>query len=200
MTSASTRRRAMPLVLLLTLTGACTVGPSSPDDRSSGTERRQAQRAAIAEVLSDGTLQVDLADPPSREDLALPPGRTSVPLEADEGTVEVVVTAGGDTVLTTPADTVVVSAPDGTSPPEGVVVLRRGLSPEELREVVDGAVADLGVDRAAADLALRDISGDLASDTSRVLDAEVAPPATLQVEVGRTALEGRGSVTYHVSW
>ncbi|MEJ5914392.1 hypothetical protein [Pseudokineococcus sp. 1T1Z-3] len=173
---------------------------SSPDDERGGTGSRQAERAAVAEVLADGTLRIDLTDPPSREDLALPPGRTSIPLEADEGTVEVVVTTANDPVLAVPADTVFVSAPDGSSPPEEVVVLRRGLTDEELRDVVDTAVLELGVDPVAGDLALRDISGDLASDTSRVLDTQVASPATIQVEVGRTALEGRGSVYYHLSW
>lgn len=203
--TARARRRAVPLVLLLTLTGACTVGPSTTgdptrDDRGSASERRQAQRAAVADVLADGTLRIDLADPPSREDLALPEGRTSIPLERDGGGLEVVVASGDETLITTPAETVVVRAPDGTAAPEGVVVVRRGLSPEQLRDVVDTAVADLGVDRAEADLALRDLAGDLELDTTRVLGADAAAPATLEVEVGRTALEGAGFVNYHLDW
>jgi len=193
------RRLAVLLVLPSTLVGACTTGPSPPDDQTP-TGRRQAQRAAVAAVLADGRVEVDLADPPSRGDLALPPGRTSIPLEPDEGTVDVVVTSGDDAVLQTPADTVVVRAPDGTAPLEGIDISRRGLSLEELRGVVDAAVADLGVDRAAADLALRDVGGQLDSDASRVLDAEVPPPARLSVEIGRTALEGRASVSYLLQW
>ncbi|GAA2018644.1 hypothetical protein WDZ16_09360 [Pseudokineococcus marinus] len=208
-TPARTRRRALPAralpalvlpVLVLSLTGACTVGPTTPDERGSASERRQAQRAAVADLLADGTLVLDLDDPPARVDLALPEGRTSIPLERDGGGLEVLVTAGGQDLLRTPADTVVVSAADGTAPPGSVVVVRRGLTDDELRDVVDGAVADLGVDRARADLALRDVSGDLELDTTRVLATDVAPPASLEVEVGRTALEGEGFVNYHLDW
>ncbi len=187
------------LLVVLVLVGACTGGPSTPDERGSASERRQAQRAAVAELLADGTLVLDLDDPPSRTDLALPDGRTSIPLEREGGGLEVLVAAGGQDLLRTPADTVVVTAADGTAPPGSVVVVRRGLTEGQLRAVVDGAVADLGVDPSQADLALRDVSGDLELDTTRVLATDV-PSASLEVEVGRTALEGEGFVAYHLDW
>ena len=161
----------------------------------------QDQRESAAEVL-EGGLDIDLAEPPTRADLAMPDGRRRYVLElAERESFDVTVRFTDGHVLRTPASTVDVTS-DGTHDPTSMVVRRTGLSPAELETTLRDAVTSLDADAGRVDayLAAAPSTTEGDSDLMRSIPTDVGPSETLSIEPIVTALEGRISIDYSISW
>lgn len=157
---------------------------------------------AVAAVLADGRVEIDLSDPPSRADLAVPDGRRTSFLERpDRSAYEVVVTFTDGTTLTTPAH-VVGATTDGESDPTGVTVLRHDLTLEELEAALRDAVAQLGVDEARVESYLRSARTAQERETTvkRALPAEGLAPERVEVQPIAHGFDQRYQLNYLVDW
>lgn len=182
-------------LVLVAVTGGCTV--------TAGNSTRDAQREAAEAVVGDGSVTVDLTDPPSREELAVPEERTTVFLQRDgREPFDVTVRFRDGHELTTPAAVLGVETDGPGTAPKALTIRRDEMTLDDLRAALDSAVADLGVDRADADDALRraEQAGSGDKDLIVTLRTAVADPDRLELEPVVSAMEGRVSINYLVHW
>ncbi|RYU14209.1 hypothetical protein [Nocardioides iriomotensis] len=182
------------LALTLTL-GGCNVTVGNSD--------RQAQRDAIADVVGDGELTLDLSSPPSRDDLALAEGRRTVILEREGGQpYDLTVVFGDGTRLATSVEWISVTAPDAESDPTQLVARRAGDDLDGVRVALDEAVADLGVDAGEADRVYGDVAGagGGAADVQRSVTTSVSAPERLSIQPIGKANREEYVVNYTVEW
>lgn len=143
-------RLGFTMLLMVTLALVLAVRvPSSP----SGVEE---QEAATAAFLASGVVAVDLSAPPTREELAVADGRGTVyHRNPDDSPFSVDVAMADGKVLRLTATLVAVTTRDGGEPVE-MLVARNDLTFAQLREVLDVAVTEWGVDETWARTAVSD--------------------------------------------
>lgn len=165
--------------------------------------KRDEQRQLREAVLGDGSLEIDLSEPPSREDLALAEGDHSTVLQPDEAAPFMVTVRFSDSrTLTTSASSLGVTAADPESPPSRVIIRRDGMTVAELEEVLRESVGDFGADPARVVALIEGARGATNGqvDFRRSLPTALAGPERLDIQPIVTALEGRASVNYTVTW
>lgn len=160
------------------------------------------QESEEQRVLADGTVEIDLADPPTREDLAVPEGRRTFFLERpDKEPYEVVVTFTDGTTLRTPASVLGVTT-DGTGDPTALAVVRTDLTFEELEEALRGGVEQLGVDEARVEAYLRAAreAGTRRTTVKRALPSRYVAPELLELVPITHGFDGRQQIDYMIRW
>ena len=186
---------AVAVVVVMVTLGGCNV--------TVGNSERDQQRSAAERLLGDGSVSIDLADPPTREDLAVPEGRKTVFLERDDREpFDVTVTFRDGSVLTTPASVLGVHTDGPGTPPHGLTIRRDDMTLDDLQAALSSAVEGLGVDPGEVEQLMaeaRSTEGGQA-DLVRSVPTGVESPDRLTIEPVVTALEGRVSVNYLVEW
>lgn len=168
-----------------------------------GNEDRESQRRAADEVVGDGSVTIDLTDPPSRSDLGVTEGRKTVMLQRDEREpFEVTVRFSDGHVLTTTAMVLGVHTDGGDTAPHSLTIRRDSMTLTDLEEALLAAQQDLGADPQRVADVLEDArtatSG--SGDVIRALPTALDGDERLEIEPVVTADEGRVSVNYLVSW
>lgn len=165
--------------------------------------KRDTQRQASEAVLGDGSLEIDLADPPSREDLAMGDGQEfSVLQREDEEPVQVTVRFSDGHSLATPAAVLGPTSESPDGPPTSLVIRRHDMTLDELESVLRDSVETFGTDPRRVSALVegaRSAEGGQ-SDFKRSLPTELDGAERLEIQPIVTALEGRVSVNYTVSW
>lgn len=148
--------------------------------------RQDPRRDAIAEVLEDGHVEIDLSDPPSRTELGLVGDADEVYLEnRDLSSFRVTVTFSDGHVLSADQVNVLGVRTDGSGEVDRLMVGVHELTLDDLGSRLRAAVTEYGV--AEADVRSFLSSAESAPELGRIVTAtlpasDIAPPETLEVE------------------
>lgn len=159
---------------------------------------------AVAELLDDGHLEIDLTDPPTRAELAVPDGRKTFIIE-DEGKepFRVTVTFSDGHVLEADGASFVSVETDGASDPTRLVIGVLGLTLEEMTTLLRRDAEQFGIEEGRLNSFLRDAAAAEEGDPftrSNFQAKGIAAPEFLEVTGILDGTAADSQVNYIVEW
>ncbi|QCX26175.1 hypothetical protein [Nocardioides jishulii] len=167
-------------------------------------DARAAKDTAIAEVLADGHVEIDLADPPTREELGLVGDADDAYLEnKDLSSFRVTVTFSDGHVLSTDHVNVLGVRTAASGEVDRLLVGVHQLSLDDVAQRLETAVGDFGVD--PGDVRSFLSSAESAPDLGRIVTATlpttgIAAPETLEIEPTVNEDQQNNLINYRISF